>query len=51
MSKNPRHGLLAAEMRGTAHSLATLGPGWANDPTYGEKVARRANAMLGISQA
>ena len=31
--------------------LAALGPGWANDPTYGEKVARRANAMLGLTQA
>lgn len=47
MAKNPRHSLIPAEQRGVARTLAGLARSWANDPGYPNKIARRANAILG----
>ncbi len=48
MGKNPRHDLLLAEARGVARTLAGLGRSWSTDSGYPEKIAKRANAILGV---
>lgn len=47
MSKNPRHGNIGAELRGTAKTLAGLNNRWTTDGDYAGKLVARAQGIRG----
>lgn len=47
MATNPRHRELAADIRGTAHTLSGLNNRWTNDEQYADKLLAWARAIRG----
>lgn len=45
MQRNPRHGAIAAALRGTAATVGTLGAGWGGGEAYGQRLLGLAAQM------
>jgi hypothetical protein len=47
MAKNPRHGKIGAELRGTAKTLKGLNNRWTSNDSYATGLVNRAKSVRG----